>query len=1105
MNFRQKLLSTSLLAAVAFSAAPALAQTSVDPQATPDTAAPSPEAATASPDTSSNAVADPTVTPDQATTAEQSRSDEIVVTGSRIVSPNVVSTSPITSVSATQLQATARVSVGDTLNQLPQLQSTFSQANSTRFLGTAGLNLLDLRGLGTQRTLVLVNGRRHVGSDILNNAVSVDVNTIPTDLIENVEVVTGGESAVYGSDAIAGVVNFKLKQNFDGVQVRGQGGVSQYGDAGSYFVSGLAGKNFADGRGNVALSVEYARQDSLYASQRGYLRQNNTFVTVDTDPAGVAAGQTLPNYDGNPDNIFFRDVRSATIGSGGLVSFASPGGLCGADAAGRRFSCNYLFQPDGSLIQQTGTRVGVGTGSASPSGSSFVGGNGDTRREGQLVQVQPQLDRFSANLIGHFEVSNAFVPFIEAKYSRTRVVGQGTSGPAFYTGSTIDALYERPRLDNPYLSASARTTLVTQALQSANAGFDPRSGSAFTDTLNADGTAVVRTAAQNQQATVDAINAGSYRMILRRNLVDLGVRTEESRRETYRIVGGVRGDFNDDWHYEVSANYGEFRERTRVLGNLNVQRASLALDAVRNGAGQIVCGAQIDPTRAGTDLAGNPAVLAADIAACQPLNPFGQGNISQAARNYLLQDTTSVGKITQTDVNAFLNGDTSGFFNMPGGPLSFVVGGEYRRETNDFTPDPLVSAGYTFYNALSAFNPPAFEVKEAYGEVLLPILADLPFAQKLSVTAAARVSDYNSSAGTVYTYNFGGSYSPIRDITFRANYARAVRAPNLSELYSPQGQNFATVNDPCSANFIGTGTQFRAANCAAAGVPAGYNYLYQSSIEILSGGNPNLNVEKSDSYTYGVLLTPTALPGLSLSVDYYNIKVNNVITAPSAQQILNSCYDAPSLSQGFCSLFQRVGAGQTGPNGEEAYRVIEGSLQQTLLNYAKLQTRGIDVNLAYSHNIGGVRLSSTLAYTHQLQNDAFIDPSQPGFADTILGEAPSPKDRVTWNINSDFGPVNFNYQFRYLSKQSFGAIEDLKEFQGRPAQNADVYDIPYYPDVLYMDARLGFDIEGGSQFYVGIDNLTNRVPPLGATGTALGSGIFEPIGRRFYAGFTARF
>lgn len=1071
-NFRLKLLSTSLLVTAALSAAPAIAQAAVDPQTAPDAASPSPEVATASPDTSSTAVADPTVTPDQATTAEQSRGDEVVVTGSRIVSPNVVSTSPITSVSATQLQSTARISVGDTLNQLPQLQSTFSQANSTRFLGTAGLNLLDLRGLGTQRTLVLVNGRRHVGSDVLNNAVSVDVNTIPTDLIENVEVVTGGESAVYGSDAIAGVVNFKLKQNFEGVQVRGQGGISQYGDAGSYFVSGLAGKNFADGRGNLALSVEYARQNSLYASQRNYLRQNNTFVTVDTDPAGVTAGQTLPNYDGNPDNIFFRDVRSGTIGAGGLVTFASPAGLCGADANGRRFSCNYLFQPDGTLVQQTGTRVGVGTNSASPSGSAFIGGNGDTRREGQLVQVQPELDRFSANLIGHFEVSNAFVPFIEAKYSRTQVVGQGTSGPAFFTGGTIDGFFEQPSLSNPYLTAQARQT-ITNALIAG--GADP--------------------------ATIN----GDTRFVLRKNLVDLGVRTEESRRETYRIVGGVRGDFNGDWHYEVSGNYGEFRERTRVLGNLNVQRAGLALDAERNAAGQIVCGSQINAANAGTDLAGNPAVLAADIAACQPLNPFGQGNISQAARNYLLQDTTSVGKITQTDVNAFINGDTSGFFNMPGGPLSFVVGGEYRRETNDFTPDPLVSAGYTFYNALSAFNPPAFEVKEAYGEVLLPILADLPFAQKLSVTAAARVSDYNSSAGTVYTYNFGGSYSPIRDITFRANYARAVRAPNLSELYSPQGQNFATVNDPCSANFIGTGTQFRAANCAAAGIPTGYNYLYQSSIEILSGGNPDLNVEKSDSYTYGVLLTPTALPGLSLSVDYYNIKVNNVITAPSAQQILNSCYDAPTLSQGFCSLFQRVGAGQTGPNGEQAYRVIEGSLQQTLLNYAKLQTRGIDVNLAYSHSIGAVRLSSTLAYTHQLQNDAFIDPAQPGFADTIVGEAPSPKDRVTWNINSDFGAVNLNYQIRYLSKQSVGVIEDLKAFQGRAPQNADVYDIPYYPDVLYMDARLGFDIEGGSQFYVGIDNLTNRVPPLGATGTGAGSGIFEPIGRRFYAGFTARF
>ncbi len=1010
------------------------------------------------------------------TAAPQAAPQDIVITGSRISSPNATSTSPITTITPTQLLATSRVSIGDTLNTLPQLQSTFSQANSTRFLGTAGLNLLDLRGLGTQRTLVLVNGRRHVGADILNNAVSVDINTIPSDLIESIDITTGGDSAVYGSDAIAGIVNFRLKDHFQGLEARVQGGISQHGDAGSYFGSILGGKNFADGRGNIAVDLEYARQNSLYASDRSRLQQVDGFVTTQVDAPGVATGQTLPNFNGVPDNIFFRNIHSATIASGGLVTFASPTGACGTDNTAKRFSCNYLFQGDGSLVQENGARVGIGTNTSSPSGSSFIGGNGDTNREGQLLQIQPALDRYSANLVGHFEISDAIVPFVEASYSRTETYGQGSSGPAFITGGTLagydTSTFERPRLDNPYLSTAARTT-ITNALIAG--GTDP--------------------------ATI----TGATRFTLRKNLVDLGVRSEQSKRQTYRIVGGVRGTFNGDWKYEVAANYGEFIEDTRVLGNLNVQRFLLGMDAQRNAAGNIVCGSQITPSRGGTDIGGNPAILAADIAACQPINLFGNGNISDAAKRYVLQDTVSHGKITQLDVSAFVNGDTSGFFNLPGGPLRFAVGGEYRRETNFFKPDPLVEQGYTFYNALPTFAPQAFEVKEAYGEIQIPVFKGMRFAEDLSFTASGRVSDYNSNAGTVYTYNFGGNYSPVPDISFRASYARAVRAPNLSELYSSQSQNFASVNDPCSANFIATGTQYRAANCAAAGIPTNYNYLYQQTLGILSGGNPNLNVEKSDSYTYGIVLKPRFTRGLTLSVDYYNIKVANVITAPSAQQILNSCYDSPTGNNQFCGLFQRVAAGQTGPSGEEQYRVIEGSLQQTLLNYASLRVRGLDVNLSYQHDFGFVKASSVLVYTHQFENAQFIDPSQPNFGDNLLGELGSPKDKVYWNLNGAFGPFEVNYQLNYLGKMAAGFIEDVQSYQGRPPQNADRYSIPYYPEVFYMNARFGINIQGGSQFYFGIDNLTDRVPPLGSTGIGGGTGIYEPIGRRFYAGFKAKF
>src|SRR5689334_16287839 len=249
---------------------------------------------------------------------EEKTMEEVIVTGSRIARPNLESTVPVTTVTGEELFQTGGTSIGDLLNDLPALRSTFSQSNSSRFLGTTGLNLLDLRGLGTQRTLVLVNGRRHVGADILNNAVSPDTNTFPTDLIERIDVVTGGNSAVYGSDAIAGVVNFILKKDYEGVQFRGQGGQSSEGDAGNYFGSITAGTNFMDDRGNVALSVEYAKQDPFFASDRPGILKQGAFVVVDTDPAGLNLGSDL-----NPDRLYYNDVRSATIANGGNILFTN--------------------------------------------------------------------------------------------------------------------------------------------------------------------------------------------------------------------------------------------------------------------------------------------------------------------------------------------------------------------------------------------------------------------------------------------------------------------------------------------------------------------------------------------------------------------------------------------------------------------------------------------------------------------------------------------------------------------------------------------------------------------------------------------------------------
>lgn len=1039
----------------------------------------------------------------------------IVVTGTRIRSPNLESAVPVTSISGEQLFHTGQVQVGDQLDNLPQLRSTFSTANSTRFLGTRGLNLLDLRGLGTQRTLVLVNGRRHVAADVLSNGVSVDINTIPADLIERVDVVTGGASAVYGSDAVAGVVNFILRKDYQGIQARGQVGMSDHNDAYNQYASILAGQNFGDGRGNIVAALEFSHNDDFYASKRSGLAHNNAFVVVETDPAGSPNGAA-----GGYDRTFFNDIRSTTISLGGMVAIRNPNSTapCGRDSTGAAFTCVNLFQSDGSLIPQTGTRVGLG-----PNGS-FIGGNGYSGREGKLLALSPDVKRYSFNVLGHYEISPALVPFFEAKYVRVDAKGS-QSGPFFSQGQTLgDAICvaglndrsfdttstgsctqgrvdrEAIRLDNPYLSASARSALVSQLTAAVNAGLNPNTGGSLNAT--------------NKATALAQIQNGTFRFSLRRNFLDLGIRDENFKRETYRFVGGLRGDFNGDWNYEISLNYGEHKEHNQILGNVNRQRYLLAVDTAINPAtGQTVCRSQLDPRYAGTDRGGNPSQLAADIAACVPLNPFGVGNISDAAKNYLLMNTVATGKITQFDALAYVAGDLSQLFELPGGPIGFSIGGEYRRETLRYKLDPLTQAGYAFYNAIPSFESPSFAVKEAFAELNVPLLKNMPFFHELTVKGAGRISDYKGSAGRVKTYGLEGVWSPIRDITFRGAYNRSVRAPNLSELYSAQGQNFAPgFADPCSARNLATGSSTRAANCAAAGRPGGsssaagtYDYVYSSSLEIVSGGNPNLRSEKSDSITLGGYIQPRFVPGLSISSDYYDITVNNVIaTIGSAQKIVNLCYDSPSINNPFCGLFQRAGSGG-GPRGEEPFRILEGSLLQSSANFAKLKVRGIDTQLNYVRTLPIGRLQVQALWTHVLKNESYTNPADPTFKDVILNELGDPKDQVNVDVNLKKGRWQLGYRNRWIGRMYLNTYEDYNSVNGLPPQNTDYAPIKMYPTMMYHDARIAYDITPRVNLYLGVDNIGDKLPPYGLTGVGGGSAIYDNRGRYYYTGVVAKF
>ena len=1025
--------------------------------------------------------------------------DAIVVTGSRIRRPNLESPVPITSISQEELTMTGDVNVGDRLNDLPSLRSTFSQSNSTRFIGTAGINVLDLRGLGVERTLVLVNGRRHITytpGDYL-----VDVNTIPTDLIERVDVVTGGQSAVYGSDAIAGVVNFILKRNFEGVRLRGQAGISSRGDRGVNFISLTAGENFFDNRANVAINLEYVDADPLYFRQRpnltgafsGRCQFNLAEPTVGEPPEG----------DGVPDNQFFCGVRNQAISNGGTLTAATPVAIVDVNGDGLlndAIPCNdpRVVNPafvnpataaqrclnPGSLTLGANRFINIGPDSTAcevipgtdfrPFGSgNYIARPDDPCALGATLrdtgQLAPGLKRYMGNILAHFDWDDAFKPFVEAKFVRLDALQEGQ--PSFFQ-NTFPQFFGFGRgvtCDNPFITDQMLATF--QTIGRCPAG-----------------------------RTATALPFARFN-------VDFGGRQEKIRRDTYRIVGGIQGDFNEDWNYEVSINYGRMRSRQDEHNDLHIFEVEdgvlvdagpflKAVDAVRDpNTGEIVCRVN------STSLAQNPFGTADDDPACVPINMFGEGVPSEAALKYVNRTSWVKSKAAELDLLAYMGGDTSQWFSLPGGPVRFVIGAEDRYESAHQRADPISSAGGTFFNAFPVFDPPKLNVKEVFGELEFPILRDLPFAHELTVTGAARYSDYNTAANTTFAWNANAVWAPVRDIRFRGNYSKSVRVPTQSDLFTPPTQNFAFLNDTCDVLFIGTGSPNRAANCAAAGVPVGFiNQPARSqTTEFVSAGNPFLTEETGKSWTLGFVATPRWVPGLSLSVDYYRIRVQNLIAVLGGQTILNQCFDLPQPNQ-FCALiFPR--------NPDSTF--ASPALISAGVNFAKQMADGIDFELAYRKTFAnGHKLNVHGVATRVLRRTNFVDPLNPDASNRQLSELGDPKWAANLNLGYDFGRVGVTWSMNYVGKQTVGLFEAQNEFDGNPPQNADQFSKVWYPDRLYHAARIDFRVPQGGKnkfnFYVGVDNLFDKKPPLGLLGTA-GGDPYDTVGRFLYAGAQVEF
>jgi len=1047
---------------------------------------------------------DSPVTTGPAVVAEQEATDEsIVVTGSRISRPNIDTSVPVTSVAVAELTDTGNLSLGDALNQLPSLRSTFSQANSTRAIGTAGLNLLDLRGLGTARTLVLVNGRRHVTST--PGSYAVDVNTIPTQLLERVDVITGGNSAVYGSDAVSGVVNFVLKQDYEGLEFRAQGGISDRGDRDSQLVSGIWGTNFSGGRGNIAVSAEYARSEQLLFSDRD--EQTGAYSGIPGYFLSEFSADETGAGDGVPDQTYFGidspGNRFGIISLGGTVNTSCPGltstnpvvaariaAVCTGErgatvngpGTGGLLSDNYVFLPDGTLVRDDPTI------DLRPVGGGRFGGLTATGVEGAMLL--PGLERIATNVLLNYEISPAFKPFLEAKYVNI-TNNQTSTQPTFINGSLSPAFF----LDNPFLSEQAKNTIRT--IQ----GYAP-------NTAN--------------------YNTGGFTFFRFNN--DIGTRAEDHKRETYRIVGGVRGELSEtgNWNYEVAGNWGRTDTYYETGGNVNVARFNRAANAVRNSAGQIVCRVNADASTTNDD------------PACRPLNLFGQGapQTTPEALDYVLYTSSREQWAEQLNFVGFVSGDSRGLFELPGGPIGVVLGAEYRREDAFSDYDDVTQSGATFLNSFATFDPPAIEVKEAFAELRVPFLANLPFVHELTLEGAARVSDYSTAKDPVWAYNVGLVWAPVRDLRVRAGYARSIRAPDLSDVYATAAETFANnLVDPCSQGNPINANPNRARNCAEAGIPTTITLpdgstrpwvnTPSSGISGVSQGNPNLQPEIGKSYTIGAVFQPRFVPGFTLTVDYYNIEIEQAINSLLGQAIINRCYDDPvSIDNPFCAVvFRRTSsdplvngtfAGQSGRRfdgfpdfnleGPPYNQEINPGFFQSPFNFAKLKTSGIDVDANYTTSIFNDGRLNVRAIVSWLENrEQFTYITDPARSDRIHGTLGDPEWQGQFSAGVDFPTWDFGYDLRYVGKQTVFAWETQFSHQGRQPTNGDVIADPWYPETWYHDAQLGFKLDDDRfRFYVGVDNITDELPPLGATGTGAGSGIWPVTGRYYYGGVRVR-
>lgn len=941
--------------------------------------------------------------------------EELVVTGSRIRRDTFNAPVPVQAITSEDIRAAGAVSVADTLLDVPTINANTNGQNSSGTLYLSGQARADIRGMGVTRTLVLMDGRRLPFSDA--SSPGVDLNMIPSLMIERADVVPGGSSAVYGSEAIAGVLNFVMKKSFDGLEVDATAGSLAESDGQEWRLGALYGKKLMDDRLNILIGGEISRTEPVMQVDRDWAYpgiRRNTLVSPQTIiPASRA--NTAPTAT-------FQLINSSNTATARAVTldYRNPTNVVRLSPACSTPTVQPTCQDDALFYSA------------------------------QYNALQGKNSRGIGRVYIDYAVTDHVTAFADIMYSR--VDGYGIFQPAFSSAAGGGTMPVSLKGDNAFLAGTTSTDAALRAEWTA-------AGKTFTSASTA--------------------NVGKF-------WVEFGGRDVKTERETTRYVLGLKGDFDALGHKLYWEGYGQFGKTTGTTVSFNVPqvaRVQQATDAVLVG-GQIVC-----------------RDVTARAAGCVPWNLID--GPSAAAIAWTNASSTTDQEVKQTVVGANIGGD---LFQLPAGPVGFNLGGEYRKEESRFVQDALGASGALFFNAIGT-RQGDYDVKEAFAEVRVPVLKDVPFAKELSLEFAGRSSDY-SSIGRTDQYTARVEWKLWDDLTIRANQGTAVRAPNIVELYSPQSVNFTTAAvDPCDKDVFASSTAAqkaaRAVTCAAA-IPGWNSSTFvsnigtgRSSLQLLQGGNPNLGAETADTYQLGFVAQPRWIPRLKVSLDFFKYNISDQVgTIPVNTLFQSLCYDSNTAyaSNPFCSLIVRDPTGTNGGAVPGGVKVV----QLTNQNVAKVKVEGYDASIEYAvvledlfqKDLGSLAFRADATWMYKWAVQGLPNQAYTQLANTINNATPEWKGSasVRWTYHDLAVTWTTHYIGSMISTNAFA-----------PSALSPYYTGDYYNH----DLRVSYKLNDQIGLRAGVLNITDETPPYlpeTYTGTGTGSSTFDNRGRFFFVG-----